>query len=442
MRRKSSFFKLLSVLLLTLIFVSGLLFIEWIIPTKRTDKIPIPKDTNWMLQVAAADFWKNEAYTVLFDAKDDAFLNQLRSYVEERLASDTEKKYPLAISMNSNVVLLHFNYQNEAYIASYFDVKNPTQFKTNIRYFLTKQQAAGTFGNKAIIVSGITSNNAEFHSTQALNHLLHSAVKAIHYNEQKSILLTLQTNQLKGKIAIQTTANSFHFNGKLSLSKPLKESAFRLKSEGFSIESAVIPIEIESMIESYNEKNKTEFPNISSCSVNYMGMTLADEKAGLPAVMGYSPIPKLNAILTFQQPVSVEQFTSLFPNNLLTSATTLNFESLVYSLVQLDENTLFIGYDPTVIQHQKDASVFALRGDLTYLTQFIGNDFIAGFIRNMPPIKASSDFFNTIKTSAIKLVPTGVKNEYALAGKLAFKKDKHALNEVSKFGFTLWKLYK
>ena len=442
MRRKSSFFKLLSVLLLTLFFVSGLLFIEWIIPTKRTDKIPTPKNTNWILQVAAADFWKNEAYTLLFDAKDDAFLNQLRSYVEERLATDNEKKYPLAISMNSNVIVLHFNYQNEAYIASYFDVKNPMQFKTNIRYFLTKQQAAGTIGNKAIIVSGVTSNNAEFHSKQALNHLLHSAMKTIHFNEQKSMQLTLQTNQVKGKIAIQTTANSFNFTGKLSLSKPLKESCFSLKPEGFSIESAVIPTEIESMIESYNEKNKTEFPSINSCSVNYMGMALADEKAGLPAVMGYSPIPKLNAILTFEQPVSVKQFSSLFSENLLGSASTLNFGSIVYSLVQLDENTLFIGYDPTIIQHQKEATIFALQGDLSYLTQFIGNDFIAGFIQNMPPIKASTDFFKTIKTSAIQLVPTGVKNEYALTGKLAFKKDKHALNEVSKFGFTLWKLYK
>lgn len=395
-----------------------------------------------MLQVAAADFWKNEAYTLLFDAKDDAFLNQLRSYVEERLATDNERKYPLSISLNSNVVVLHFNYQNEAYIASYFDVKNPAQFKANIRNFLTKQQTAGTIGNKAIIVSGVASNNAEFHCTQALNHLLHSAEKTIRFDEKKSLQLTLQTNQVKGKIVIHTTANSFNFTGKLSFSKPLKESRYGLKSEGLSIESAIIPTEIEAMLQSYNEKNKTEFPNIGSYSVNYMGMTLADEKAGLPAVMGYSPIPKLNAILTFQQPVSVEQFSSLFSENLLTSAKTLNFGSLVYSLVQLDKNTIFIGYDPSIIQHQSNTTTFALRGDLTHLTQFNGNDFIAGFIRNMPPIKASTDFFNTIKTSVIQLVPTGVKNEYVLAGKLAFKKEKHALNEVTKFGFTLWKLYK
>lgn len=442
MRRKSSFFKLLAVLVLTLFFVGGLLFIEWIRPSTKTDKIPVPEKYNWMVHMDAANFWKKEVYTVLFEAKDVAFLNQLRTFLEEKLNNEEEKKYPLAISMNSTVIIVQFDYHNKQYVATCFDVTNPEKFLMNSQHIVTDQQVSGTHENKGIILTSLSPDNSKINCDHALHYLLRSKERTIKAKQKTSIQLTVNTQEAKGEITLLLTENSVRFKGKLNLSKTIQPSKFGMKAAGFTLQTNYIPTEINQFISNYTSNKYISLPKITSCRVDYLGLQLADEKPGLLAVMGYVPIPKMNAIISFKNPITVAQFASLFPESVRESNELLNFGSVTYSLRQLDANTLFIGCDPAVVLKQKEKSLVTLRGDLNQLMKIDGNAFIAGFIQNMPPVKATSDFLKTIAASSLRIIPTSHKNEYTVNGSIAFKNEKQAINEFAKLGFSLWKLYK
>lgn len=442
MRRKSSIFKLLAVLVLTLFFVGGLLFIEWIRPTNNTDKIPVPEKYNWMVHMDAANFWKKEVYTVLFEAKDIAFLNQLRTFVEEKLNDEDGEKYPLAISMNSTVTIVQFDYHNKQYVATYFDVTNSEKFLTNSQHIVTDQQVSGTHENKGIILTSLSPDNSKINCDHALHYLLRSKESILKSEQKTSIHLSLNTKEVKGKLVMQLVNKSIRFNGKITLFKPIQTNNYSLKSAGFTIQSNFIPNEINQLVANFTSKMNKSLPAITSCHVDYLGLQLADEKPGLLAVMGYVPIPKMNALFSFEKPVTVAQFASLFPESVRENNELLNFGSVSYSIRQLDENTLFVGCNPAVVLKQKEKSLVTLRGDLNQLMKIDGNAFIAGFIQNMPPVKATSDFMKTIAASSLRIIPTSHKNEYIVNGSIAFKNEKQAINECAKLGFTLWKLYK
>lgn len=439
MRTKAIIFNLLAVLVLTLLFIGGLCAIEWIQPSNKEDKIPIPEKHNWMVQLDAANFWKNEVYTVLFEAKDVAFLQELRSFVEEKLANDSEKKYPLSLSLNSNVVLIQFDYAQEKFLATYFDVTDPSLFLTNIKHYLTNKQIVTTIGNKAVILTNLTSNKLNHRNNKALNYLLKSTKKNIQFNQKRSIAFSVNTTNTHGQFSIYTTTHSINFSGEMTINKPIKQSEYRLKHEGLSLQSTIIPAELTNYITLFNKKNDAKLPAITACEIDYLGLELADEKAGIPAVMGYSPIPKMNALLTFEQPISITQFTALFPPSVRLNEKTLNFGALVYSVVQLDATTLFIGLDSNTIQKKKREAVCSINGDLSRITQVYGNEFIAGFIKNIPPVKAATTFFNTITASSLNVLPTTKKNVYKVTGSIRFNANNHAINELAKFGFSLLK---
>lgn len=442
MRRKSSIFKLLAVLVLSLFFVGGLLFIEWIRPTNNTDKIPVPEKHNWMVHMDGANFWKKEVYTVLFEAKDVAFLNQLRAFVEEKLNDEESEKYPLAISINSTVTIVQFDYHNKQYVATYFDVTNPEKFLTNSQHVVTDQQVSGTHENKGIILTSLTPNNAKINCDHALAYLLRSKEITLKSEQKTSIQLSVNTKDVKGKLVMKLVNKSICFNGKITLFKSIQPNIYSLKPAGFTIQSNYIPNEINQLVANFTSKKNISLPAITSCHVDYLGLQLADEKPGLLAVMGYVPIPKMNALISFEKPVTVAQFASLFPESVRESNERLNFGSVSYLLKQLDAHTLFVGCDPAVVVKQKEKSLVTLSGDLNQLLKIDGNSFIAGFIQNMPPVKATSDFMKTIATSSLRILPTSHKNEYTVNGSIAFKNEKQAINECAKLGFSLWKIYK
>jgi hypothetical protein len=442
MRRKSSIFKLLSILILTLLFVFGLLFVEWLRPTNKTDEVPLPKKYSWIIQMDAANFWKKEVYTVLFEAKDAVFLNQLRTFAEEKLAEAEEKKYPLSISTNTNLIVVKFDYLNNQYVAAYFDVTNPSIFLRNSRFYLSDLQVTGTIGNKAVFLTSLSPENTNENCSRALDYLLKSKIKTIKNSNKTHIQLTLNTNDAKGKISLVLNDNSIGMNGKFKLSKTIQYNNFSLKPSGFTLQSNLIPKEINEQINKFSANNDFSLPAVASCRIDYSGLQLVDEKVGLLGIMGYSPIPKINAVVSFKKPISVAQFSALFPESVRKSDTSLDFGSIKYALVQLNATTLFIGFDPSAIRASKEKSFVALSGDLNQFMQVEGNAFIAGFIQNMPPVKVVSDFFKTIDKSSIRIVPSKIKNEYKVMGSIHFRKDKQAINESAKLGFSLWKIYK
>lgn len=442
MRRKSSIFKLVTVLVLTLFFIGGLLVIQWIRPTINKDQIPVPEKYNWLVHMDAANFWKKEVYTVLFEAKDIVFLNQLRTLVEEKLNDNATEKYPLAISLNSTITIVQFDYHKKQYAAIYFDVSDTEKFITNSQHIITNQQVSGKYGKKGIILTSLTPDNSKTNCNHALHFLLHSKETSLKSYQKTSIQLSVNTEDVKGKLVMQLVDKSIRFNGNISLFKKIQSNNYSLKSTGFTIQTNYIPSRINQLVANYTNKKLHSLPEIKSCRIDYMGLQLADEKPGLMAVMGYVPIPKMNALISFKESVTVAQITSLFPESVRERNDLLNFGSVSYTLKQLDSTTLFVGCDPSVVLNQKEKSLVTLTGDLRELIKVDGNAFIAGFIQNMPPVQATSDFIKSIKTSSLRIDPTAHKNNFSINGSITFNSEKQAINECAKLGFSLWKIYK
>jgi hypothetical protein len=440
MQMKSKIFSILAVVLLTIIGLFLNATFELLESTTKSVQIPLPRKTDWLIRIDANTFWKEELYTILFDSKEEQLLQSLRNVMNKK-KHGTGKMGPLSIDFQSDLVAYRIHRGERQFTIVVVQLINPKVFKRNISDYLNEHQAFKVVYSTAFI---ITEHAANHHSKATLAHVLNDCVDAplVDFNRIKNAKKELITVQLQPqadqsditqlRFGISHTPNDILFNGTMYIKQAFPEPIpFDLSCKGFYFSARFIPVALKDSISKYMPFGKSFFQHSNALICDYQGLYLSDEKPGLPAVMGYMPLPIMNLIVNFEKPVSIADFYASCPSSIQAANYTLNFGEKEYTLIQLTPTTLFIGTHPTSIIQRKQVNWFELKGKPTAVTSIDGNAFIAAFVQGMTPIKVTNDFFKN--THAVQLVvkPTSASRAM-ISGKIGFKQNHFPLNEITK----------
>lgn len=437
MQLKKRLLAIATVMLLTAI--SFVLFSMLQLFGKQThlEDVPLAKNTTWTLKFDAANFWKEEVYTILFEEKDELFLKSIKALAKDQF--NQENKGSLGINLQTDVIVCGWEHQSKTYTVILVDLISPKDFEKNIGTYLSKQQIGGIINNTGIIVVP-NQKTSQQDLKMALNNWQKAPLTAREKlsNKQDDFIAYRQIS-ISDKspfkafsLGISQTPESFEFSGKCTFqSGRIEPFSYDLKPTGFYLASRIIPLNLEDTLNKYLPLGDFSFSKINGIVMDYNGVYLEESKAGMPDVFGYLPIPKINLIISFEEAININTILEACPPSIVATENTLNFGETDYHLKQLNPYTVFIGIDPSQIIQSPQVELLKIKGELKYLTSIDGSDFIATIAQSMSPTRLSNDFIKATTEMEVHVKQTN-KDHFLIHGDLYFKPGKKPIHELSK----------
>jgi hypothetical protein len=367
---------------------------------------------------------------VLFKAKDEALLHTLRNMLDKRLESNRENG-PLTIDFRQEVVFFGFHQKGKKYAGISLQLIDTESFRRNIRKYLSKGQFATVNGSQALIISNPAAPNENLQ--QLADRLWRKSYTAdFHQPGKKVPALVIDsrmiTSRYDGRILVDCFLEDHEvtFDGfcLLGASWP-KALNYKLKTKGLSIVTEIIPTGFSDSIARLLPVKDVHLPPLSGIALDYQG-TVVDNSQG-----GMLVLPQMNLILAAETAFSADSIWAKVPVELQGENRTIVMGSTTYQLKQLDEKTVFIGLDASMIS-VGTGELLSIKGSLKHLTNISSNSYLVAFMDMIPMVKAGKDFVAKTKSIDFAIEPkkSSKSNEYEVKGKLVFNDDAYALNEI------------
>jgi len=431
MRLKFRILHIFLVLLLGLIAITSLVLLEVFERETPMALIPVPKNAEWVIRVDLVQLAKDEAYTVLFEAKDEQLITMLRSMTEERV-DKLDKNGSLSLDLRHSVLVFGTHEDTNSFVGIIVQVLDPAQFQQHIGNYLTTNQTVAFAGTSALI---LTQQNKKIlpktiRQELAVTYLKRSYKRLDSISKNDSFLTielpgtgkySAQKNML---LSVHHEAQSLELRGTFEPENTLHYCNYGLKSTGLYIHSSIIPAGISDSINRLLPLGSFRFPEIRSIMLDYQGIGVEQSTIGIMAV------PQMNLIVEASMPFSIDSIFAALPPEMVGANSTILFGSATYQVKQLDKNTVFIGLDISKIERKRQATIVCIKGSLKPLLEIKGSPFILAFLDVIPAVGAGRNFVN--KTEKIDLTVRQTGKNCIVEGSILFKKETYALHETIK----------
>lgn len=391
--------------------------------------VRVPREADWILHVDLEQLAKDEAYALLFEAKDDQLIAQLRKMAEERVEK-TSHNGSLTIDFRQQVIVFGAHKDTNVFTGILLQVMHPDTFKANIQKYLEPQQTFAIRGNTALILTQRNETVLQQQARQlfARSYLENSQPAQVHTAKEQPFL-TFDI-PLRGKeqgnlyMAVHHELHALELNGSFASNTVLPTADYTLKSNGLFISTSIIPAGFSDSLNHLLPIGSFRFPELKALTLDYQGLTVEQTTQGVLA------LPHMNLILESVTPVSIDSLFAAIPADMIGKNHTIVMASVIYQVKQLNERTLFIGLDPTTIQQQKQASLCTVKGSLGSLAKISGSTFMMAILDVIPAIRASKDFVGRTRSIDLSILPSG--KQYTVKGRIQFTENAYALHETVK----------
>lgn len=443
MQVKNRWGKLIVLLSFTALAIM-LLTLQQLFSKQREDSsFPLPENTLWTMRINAAEFWQSEAYEVLFEAKDELLLDQIRNEIEKQ-QTRTAEGGSLGIDPHTDVILAAYPAKSKPVIVLIVQLSDELAFAKSINKRLNNTSFGFIQDQNGIVIIG--NKNTSSNDLQSIAYQWKTASQlkrsSIAKNDKGLVYFKQWAND--GKSLIQETnftveqkEQTIHLDGTCQY-KEGRVSAlnYDLNASGFYLSSRIIPIHLKDTLNKYLPLGSFKFTDITGIVMDYQSVFLEEAKANLPEIFGYLPIPRMNLIIQSKQKISIQEIIASCPESIRGTENTLNFGETDYQLVQLDDFTIFIGLDPTKVVRRPQNNLLSIQGKVQALLRVDGSGFMTAMIQNLGPIKKGKQFLET--TEAITFtVSRAVNDTYLMNGTIRFKAGKYPLTELTRFWFSM-----
>jgi hypothetical protein len=435
MQLKSRFVHFFLVLLMGFLGVISLLLLEFFQYEAPVPATYIPADTEWAIRVDLERLAKEEAYTLLFEAKDEQLITTLRKIADDRVRKRTEKG-PLTVDFRRDVVIFGLQKANTHYIGIQLKVSDPDAFRRNIKNYLSKGQYADVKGNRAIILTRTDKKTPSENDKKGMARLISGMLantrkwELPHATVLKPSFLTIETTAFRDKQGTMTLdffeeGHELSLKGTFKPKVPLRPADYSLKPAGLYLSTAIIPDGFSDSLNHLLPVGDFRFPELRAITIDYLGLAIAQTEVGM------RPLPKMNVILESKYPFPADSLLRTVPDQLRGPHNSIHAASLTYYVKQIDQNTVFIGLDTNAIQLQKARLLCDLRGSLETLNRIDANPTLIAFMDLVPQVRFGKLFIGS--TKSVELFITQPKGKTCvIRGKLLFKDDAYPVHETVK----------
>ncbi len=418
-----------------LIFLwSIFLLSKFMLETKaNTNQNYVPANRSWMVCIDGKLLLESAAYDVVYKSGNEDIFRQL-----ETLSKRNKGKIRDAgIDFFSDVIVFGQTYQNTSLTGILLNLSNASHFEENMPEMILKNQAFARKGEVGIILidpSKTISPKALKAQAERLLTVSNKSVDAQKLQVPAPNFLRAEWKTFAGinSGAFQATLNDSELNlsGKFKTNQSFI-SPYTLKPEGFHVSMCVFNQQMQDSLRQILNSNGFHLPDLMRISANYRGTNLENGAA-----------PMADLLLEFESDIDLNQLYAneeswrqlgILPADFATSA--LKYGNISYTMKIVNKRTVFIGQNPSNLQHVKNENLFLLKGDLTKLTSIEGGGLIGMGINLYPPYRAGKDFFESVALANIQVSPQ--KGKYILNGKIRFKENQYPISETLKLFLTI-----
>ncbi len=428
MQLKFRILHIFLVLLFGVLGIIGLTLFEAFGTETPPEDILVPKAADWVMRIDASQLAKDEAYTLLFETKDDPFFEQLKDITDTRLEKRREYGV-LAIDFRQPVLIFGTKDGDANYVGFLVKVLDEGMFRKNIPKYLNSSQSFAVKNNTALILSHIKTTPAAHKDLKPLaEKLLANSNAESTKTKANKAFLSIDTPSRSGKkpahIELWHEPHRLSFTGNYTADKNLQPANYSLKSSALMIATSIIPKGISDSLNKLLPVGDYRFPELRAITADYRGVVIEQAQGGMLV------LPKMNLIIETEMPVSAKELLASIPEDLKSGDHTLRLGSMKYEIVQLDDHSIFIGIDPSSVVRKKQTDLFVVKGSFKPLLVIEGSPLVTAFVDVVPGVGAAKKFTNTAKDLQITATQKG--NKISLKGTVNFRDDAYALHEVVK----------
>lgn len=430
MQLKSRFIHFFLILLMGFLGFIGLLLLEFFQYEAPSTDTYIPAKAEWAVRIDLEQLAKNEAYTLLFEAKDEQLIKTLRRITGERVRQ-RKKKGPLTIDFHADVIVFGLHLNTTRHTGIQFRVHDPETFKKNIPHYLAKGQHAQIAGHTAIILALPGSEGSDDPDETAAALLRDMRKWELPYaSGKKPSFLTIETTAFRGKQGTMTLdlfedGRELTLQGKFHPETPLQPANYSLRSSGLYLSTAVIPNGLSDSLNRLLPVGDFRLPELRALTIDYLGLAIAQTSVGI------RPLPKMNVILESTGNFPIDSLLRTIPQELKGPHNSIRAASLTYYVKQLDKKTLFIGLDTNAIQFKKAELLCDLHGSPGTLNRIDANPTLIAFMDLVPQVRFGKLFIGSTESIALTVSPPKGRT-CVVSGKLLFKEGAYPIHETVK----------
>ncbi len=418
--------------LVLFVFVIALVFIRDIaggsIPLKE---IQLPANTTYTLRMNTGDFWKDEAYAMLFQNDDKGLEVQLKEWAKKR---QDRENLSTGIDPQGDVLVFGFSYQKKSFTGISVAITDEEAFQSNASKLFPFPVATSTKAGRGTIVFFTDRGQNKIPLQRVLAQCQSGKVHQFEpWKEDNTFEFnftdphqTTEQLHLVGKIKTDV----FQIDGTYKTAATPLPQDFTLTPKHFHVHVGSIPTRLQPSITTLLKQYLPFAPAVSSLSVNYNGTVLDDERINYLNTAGFSIQPEMEMVLQFEGPVRADSIRAKIPSAYLKSESS----NEGWDVVQLSNRSVYIGATPHHARSSKNTAILLINGQLSTLLQLkgasTGAQFAINFLHQMEPFRSLKQFSNASEKTQLSIVPTGKKGIYAIQGKLSMKSGKNAHIEL------------
>ncbi len=441
---KSSWKKLLSVLGLFALGMALLAIVELFGGTPEPVQAPVPDDCLWVARVDVNTFWKKEMYAVLFQTKDEQVMKEFKRLVNDKYIEKESK--PIAMDIRRDIVAYQTIVNSRMVTVLVIQLTDPGTFEENMRSVFGKSSLIRVEGKTAMVV--MDASRSKIVSKSELNAIADKLSKApkiaVADIGKKDQLIAIQSGKSEKQsfsYGLSCEDRSLNIDGTVNLmTAHFVPMSHTVKQKGFSVYCASVPVELSNRL--MNEYPFLGRPNnqvnyhITGISLDYQGVFIGDAIEGMPNIYGALPLPKFNAVVRCDRPISIDSILKHFPPEQTNIQGEIRLREVTYYVQLIDKNTFFFGVDPSSIQRSQRKEIFAMDGNMKSLTTFDGSMFTTAIISNVKEVKAINTLFDATGNAEFSIIPHKGKT-HIIKGRLPFKEGKNSLTELTRLLLSL-----
>ena len=189
--------------------------------------------------------------------------------------------------------------------------------------------------------------------------------------------------------------------------------------------------------------NEKLLPNDWRILVKNVTAIAIDYEGGAFSKQGFYPI--INSVFSVQDSLDVPYLKTLIEKNPLIKCYDFkkdNYRIVIsgqkYILKKLSDKEWFFGMDETRIVANKINAIFALRGNLSELTNIKGNSLLSASLNFIPGFTPTKRFLNKVESTDITII--SLDKQYKMNGKISFKENTNMSLEILDYALEMMKI--
>lgn len=430
MQLKFRVFHVFIAILLGITGIVALVFLQ--IFGKDTERQPvyIPVAAERVGEINILQLAEDEVYTLLFKAKDEGFLNNLKTIADQRIEKQQEYGN-LTIDFTQPVLFFSAENEGQPFTGFLVTISEPAVFKKNIHKYLQQHQAASVREKTALILTDPTGKVSSGKVQQLAGQFLAKSKKTKYSMPDEGSILRFHDKHAAHPVNVFHKNEMIGIKGEWSMQQRTETLPYNLKRKGLLIKVNGIPAALtDSLTKLIPGGTPVRMPHVTAIAVDYQGMFIGSDDNGKMI-----PQPKINLIVRLDSAYSVERFLQSVPEKLRGRNELLVGESR-YQIVQLDEKTIFIGLDSkSVIKGASSDLLVEVKGPLYPLLDIKGTGAIISFIDFIPAVGAGKIYASKVKNVHLTIKQKGKKA--VIDGEMRFKEGAFALHETLKLALMI-----